>query len=218
MRPPVNDEQNLESITLLPINYFALECDCHFLSPNEKLVQNRFKLPSTAELNCEEPFADVYMGWDEGGLSFAVVVKQPLEESCFPRSEEGDSVELFIDTRDIKSAGFNHRFCHHFVFLPLEVDGIHAAEITNFRTEDTHELCNPQDLEVKVSEKKRSYQMEIRVPAKCLHGYDAAQCDRLGLTYRINRVRGEPQHFSLHSAEYQVDQNPSQWSRIRLIK
>ncbi len=212
------DDHGIESITLLPINYFSLECDCYYLPSNEKVAQKKYMLPSTAELNCEDSFAELFMGWNEEGLSLAIKVKQKLQESCYPNPEEGDSVELFLDTRDIKSAGFNHRFCHHFVFLPQSVDGVHAAEITHFRTEDIHELCDSHDLKVKVTEKKSSYEMEIWVPAKCLHGYDASQCDRLGFSYRVNRCGRDPQHFSLHSAEYQVVQNPSQWSRMRLIR
>ena len=211
-------DEGLEPLTLCPINYFLLEADCHHLSSRKNVTEKKYKLPATSELNCEDPFADIHMGWNDEGLAFHIKIKQELQESVYPNPEEGDSVELYIDTRDIKTARFNHRFCHHFVFLAESVDGVQAAEVTRFRTEDTHPLCDPHDLEVDVKEKKSSYEMSIWVPAKSLHGYDASQCDRLGFSYKINRFGDEPQHFAVHSGEYHVDQNPSLWSRLKLIK
>jgi len=208
----------LESLSLCPVNYFLLEADCHYLPSRENVSQKKYRLPDVSELNCEESFADVHMGWNEEGLAFLVKVHQLPEGSAYPNPEEGDSVELYIDTRDIKTARFNHRFCHHFAFLAEQVEGVQAAELTHFRTEDVHPLCDPRDLEVQVTVKKSSYVMSIWVPAKSLHGYDTSQCDRLGFSYRINRWGGEPQHFSVHSAEYHVDQNPSLWSRLRWVR
>jgi hypothetical protein len=123
-----------------------------------------------------------------------------------------------IDTRDVKTAGFNTRFCHHFFFLSEPVEGLVAGEITRFRTEDTHELCDPQDLKVISSRKKNSYTMNLFIPGSCLYGYDPDQFNRLGFTYRLNRAHGFPQHFSVVSEDYQIEQQPSLWSSLRLIK
>lgn len=209
-------ESPLNSFDLLPVNYFPLEFDCRY-SAGRKLTQNH-KVPSTASLLCEEDFADFSLGWNEEGIAVFAAVGKPLEQSVYPDPEYGDSIEIFIDTRDIKSAGFNHRFCHHFVFLAEPVDGNQAMEATRFRTEDVHELCNPEDLEVKTFCKRSSYNMSIWIPASCLHGFDTRQFKRLGFTYRINRSGGDAQHFSIHTAEYQIDQNSALWSTMRLVK
>lgn len=60
--------------------------------------------------------------------------------------------------------------------------------------------------------------MKIFIPSQCLYGYDPKQFDRLGFTYRINRAGGQPQHFSVISQEYQIDQQPSLWGSIKLVK
>jgi hypothetical protein len=209
-------EAPLDSIDLLPVNYFPLEFDCHYCSGGK--LSGKYKIPSSSGLLCEEEFAAVSAGWNEEGISFVVSVQQPFKQSVFTDHEYGDSVEIFLDTRDIKSAGFNHRFCHHFVFLGEPVEGQQALETTRFRTEDVHTLCDPGELEVKTTRKRSSYEVSIRIPSPSLHGYDSGQFDRLGFTYRINRYGGAAQHFSLHASEYKIDQNPALWSTMRLVR
>jgi hypothetical protein len=58
--------------------------------------------------------------------------------------------------------------------------------------------------------------MKIFIPSQALYGYDVKQFDRLGFTYRINRTGGKPQHFSVNSQDYQIEQQPSLWSSISL--
>ena len=70
-----SQDEGVESLALCPINYFLLEADCHYLSSRENVTQKKYKLPITTELNCEDPFADVYMGWNEEGLAFHFNVK-----------------------------------------------------------------------------------------------------------------------------------------------
>jgi hypothetical protein len=192
-------EDPLKAISLVPVNYFLIEIPFH---------QKKSLLPSTGQLCIEDHFADVYAAWSREGLSFLFDVRATLGEE--------DSVELFIDTRDIKNAGFNHRFCHHFVFLPEPIEGEQAYEATHFRTEDTHPLCDPKELSVAVTPKKKGYKMEVEIPSSCLHGYDPEQFDRIGFTYRINRSGDTSQHFSVISAEFDLEQTPSLWSRVRL--
>lgn len=210
-------------IQLTPVSFFALGFDCRRLSNKVKgsdpypiPEMAKYALPDTGFLCHEWHFADVAMGWHEEGIGFQVKVSAPPHQSSYPSIERGDSVELFIDTRDLKSAGFNTRFCHHFFFLPQDVDGHIAGEITHFRTEDTHPLCETSDLYVKTKADSKEYVMKIFIPAKCLHGYDPKQFDRIGFTYRINRYGGAPQHFAVVSNEYPVDQQPSLWSSLSL--
>ena len=108
-------------------------------------------------------------------------------------------------------AGFITRFCHHFVFLPKPVDGICAQEITAFRTDDRHELCDASLLHVEGDFQKRSYSLKIFIPAECLHGYDPSSFDRLGFSYRIHRFGGDPQHFTLSSEYFVIEKEPSLW-------
>ncbi len=208
-----------EPFSLNPVNFFAIACDCHYLSKKEHFPSfSQYTLPSTHSLTNEEAFAKIAMGWNEEGIGLQIQVNQAAGHSFYPKVEQGDSVELFIDTRDLKSAGFNTRFCHHFFFLPEAVEGVIAGEKTHFRTEDSHLLCDSQELELQVQLRKKDYTMKIFIPSQSLHGYDPKQFDRLGFTYRINRYGDAPQHFSIISQEYQVDQQPSLWGSLKLVK
>ena len=220
--------------------------------------------------------------WDgiEEGIELQVVVNQPVQECFYPDVSRGDGIELFFDTRDVKTSGYNTRFCHHFFFLPEAVDGHQAGELTRFRTEDVHDLCDPNELKIKSREaiaklpaaqnrpfdascrgggsstppsmseppphepakpvlargvkiidfslaasfattsqtSSRGYSLQIFIPSQCLYGYDPDQFDRMGFSYRLNRYRGDPQHFSAVTDEYQIEQQPSLWSSVQLVR
>lgn len=210
-------EQKIFSLT--PVNFLALGTDCYQLPKEERFPSlTKYALPTTARLCHEYTFAKVAMGWREEGIGFYIHVDQPYLKSLFPDLHRGDSVELMIDTRDVKTSGFNTRFCHHFYFLPEPVEGQQAGEITHFRTEDSHPLCEPHLLMCETQLEVRGYKMKIFIPSQCLYGYDPKQSNRLGFTYRINRVGGRPQHFSVSSQEYHIDQQPALWSSITLVK
>jgi hypothetical protein len=123
-----------------------------------------------------------------------------------------------IDTRDIKTSGYNTRFCHHFFFLPEAVDERTCGEITHFRTEDRHPLCNAEKLQITTKKGSLHYQMEIFLPKEVLHGYDPSQVDRLGFTYRFNRKNDDPQLFCCSSFEFTIEEQPSLWSSLKLVR
>lgn len=197
---------------LAPLDFFKFALEVKEAKSFQKLT----KLPSTSSLLGEESFADVSLGWNKEAVLIEVVVHLPFQASSFPRFEEGDALELFFDTRDLKSAGHPTRFCHQFLILPQAVNGIQAQELTRFRTDDTHPLCSPEEIGVKSQFKKNSYEMQITLPSHCLHGYDPRNFDRLGFTYRVHRGRGRTQNFSLSPGTYAVEQEPSLWSSIML--
>jgi hypothetical protein len=215
-----------EIVPLKPINFFQLALDCYRLPSESKKGEgfrlteknfDKYKLPSTAFLTGDDSFAEVALGWDTEGLEAFVKVDAPFVQASYPQVTAGDSVELFIDTRDIKTSGYNTRFCHHFFFLPEALEGRQAGELTRFRSEDAHELCSPNDLKVKGLLKKNNYSLQIFIPSSCLQGYDPEQYGRLGFNYRINHGGGS-QHFSAVTSEYQIEQQPSLWSSLKLIK
>ena len=75
-------------------------------------------VPDLMAVDGHQPFASAYMAWDDSGLYFAIEVKNKTTYKLNPRTPtEGDCLELFIDTRDVKEHRAN-RFCHRFYFLP----------------------------------------------------------------------------------------------------
>lgn len=209
---------------ITPLNFFQIASSCQALAENQKFPQislenlKKYKLPSTSNFSDEESFADVAMGWSEEGLEFLFYVHKNFEEAFYPNITKGDSVEIFIDTRNIKTSGFNTKFCHHFFFLPEAIEGHQMGEITHFRTEDAHELSSSSELQVKKVPKKEAYLLHCFIPKTCLVGFDPLQFEHLGFTYRINRPHFKSQHFSVVTDDFQLEEQPSLWGQIKLIK
>jgi hypothetical protein len=199
---------------LAPLCFFRLKCDLKY----GKEMGKKHILPSTSELLGEEKFADVAMGWHEEGIFGKVTVHHPFEEAVYPNYEAGDAIEIFLDTRDLKEAGFPTKFCHHFLLLPQEVQGIRALELSRFRAEDQRPLCDPLLIQVDTENSSRKYTVSFHFPTVVLHGYDPRAFDRLGMTYCIHRPKGERQHFALSSKFAPVAQNPSLWATLKLVR
>jgi hypothetical protein len=175
-------------------------------------------LPGTGFLHGEDQVAHAGIAWTKEHLAVFMESKLPFRNAFFPNVQQGESFEVFIDTRDRKDVRINNKFCHHFVFLPEEVDGVQAAEITRFRTDDAHPLCDPGKLQVFTKHKKTGFSLCGIIPADCLTGYDPDEFDRIGFTYRINFTGNRQQHFSVHSSEFSIEQNPALWGSLRLVK
>jgi hypothetical protein len=215
------DEELENIIPLSPSHFFQVSWDCPHVPRDvlrvSKKLEKKHLIPDTSLLLNQEMFAEVSLGWNEEGLYLEVDVAQKMRGSHFPEITMGDAVEVMIDTRDIKTSGYNTKFCHHFFFLPESVDEIQAGEITRFRSEDAHLLCDPEKLQLKVKKSGSGYQMEIFLSKEVLYGYDPSQFQRLGFTYRISRKWEEPQHFSCTSTEFVIEEQPSLWSTIKLV-
>lgn len=212
-----------EIVPLNPVHFFAFSADCHYYKgkKDDPLTTSYF-LPDLMSFHGEKAFASLALGWSEKGIYATIRSSIPLKQTRFPDFQSGDAVELFIDTRDVKTSGYNTRFCHHFFFLPEAVDvegeNVQAGEITRFRTEDAHELCDASKLFVTCEKDKKGYLLSLFIPAECLNGYDPSQFDRLGFTYRIYRSSGSPQFFSASSEDFTFEQHPSLWASIKLKK
>lgn len=210
--------------TLAPVDFFQFAFELRQIeleqvsSLGKRLHQEKYRLPDLSGLCSEEAFAEVYMAWTKEGIAVHVLVEEPFHRVTYPDVTRGDSLEIFLDTRDVKTSGYNTRYCHHFYCLPESIEAHQAGEITHFRTEDAHEWCNHEDLEVKASKHASSYSMTLFIPAHCLTGYDPDNFDRMGVAYRVNRTIGPPQHFSAVSSEFQVEQQPSLWVSFKLVK
>jgi len=205
---------------LSPAFFFTVRCDVAHIKEKKDIERRQFKLPYYPWLLDEQVFADVYMGWYAQGHAQGVVlafdIHVAFEEARYPQFEDGDSIEIFIDTRDMKQATYAHRFCHHFLLLPVEVQGVRALEITRLRADDKRPLCDPDDIGIDVSFGKKNYTVKVDLPASCLYGFDPAVCDHLGFAYRINRATGPAQHFSISSQSCQIAQYPALWASMPL--
>jgi len=198
-----------------PVEFFTLTATLHYTKQAPTLrTLRRFLLSDTSDLLGDEKFADVALAWNEEGIHAALFVQKPIERVEFPNFDKGDALELFFDTRNLKTAYCATRFCHHFLFFPEGEKP--AREITHFRTEDTHPLCDPSELILETKQERKAYSMQIFIPASCLHGFDPKSGNSLGFTYCIHRPAAPPQHFSVSSQHFSIDQSPRLWATLVL--
>lgn len=192
---------------LSPLQFFALSWDCPYLKGKMKKNEDT-RLPVVSDLSAEESFAELYMAWNEDNISMELEVKDRTSE---------DVVELFFDTRDLKTKSHVSKFCHHFLFTPDLKEGSYGKEITRFYGDDLHPLCNLEELIIEVDASDRSYRMKIELPSQVLFGYDPRQFPRIGFTYKISRGGAASQHFAVSSEEFSIEQHPSLWATLNLV-
>ena len=130
----------------------------------------------------------LHAGWSEEGLYFLAPVTGQFDHPLFPQVTEGDSLELFIDTRDRKDSGFKTEFCHHFYFLPQAVEGHNRGEITRFRAEDAHPLADPDEIVFDRGFPPEEARMKFFLPAAVLVGWNPAEFKRIGLASGLTAI------------------------------
>jgi hypothetical protein len=201
--------------TLQPVHFCAFQIDCLYTF-GEKL-EKKHRLPDLSCFYLEDSFAAVSMGWQEKGISIEIEPKKRTKSLAYL---EGLMVDLFLDTRDVKTAGYPTRFCHHFCLSPRGTPdhSWHIHELTHFRGEDKHELCDPDLCRVETPLVGSSRVIAIFLPSEALHGYDPLQFARSGFTYRISRKGGKRQYFSADDADFVIAAQPSLWASVQYIR
>ncbi|NGX41291.1 MAG: hypothetical protein KR126chlam4_01130 [Candidatus Anoxychlamydiales bacterium] len=206
--------ENFPSIKIL--NFFDIFVDLEKYKSKAKLLSKKYLLKSFSSLLNEEEFSKVYMSYDEKGLYFIFDVKVSFTKAFFPEYQRADSIEVFIDTRSLKTKGYITKFCHHFVFFAEDIKGYKAREITRFRQDDMHTLADPKDLKVDSIIKPKSYMVDIHIPNFCLTGYNIADINYLSFTYKINRYQMPAQNFCVSSNEHRIEKSPHLWAKMNL--
>lgn len=188
---------------LSPVSLFSLS-----VKPKKGLLSD------LTYLTGEASFADVSVQVDGQSLILTFSVRAPAKESVFPAVERGDGIECFIDTRNLKDAKTIHKFCHHFVFLPVAVDGVQGIEVTTFRGDDSHDLCQQVPIEVSITARK--YELTATLTSNELYGFDPEDHPKIGFAYRIHRLGKDSQHFGVPSKEFALAKHPFLWPELIL--
>ncbi len=197
--------------SLCPLNFFAPSLSCR----KKKIGQGKalYLLPHFTALLSEEHFADLYLAWTEQGISVWADIAKPFEKSNQTDWRRGDSLELFFDLRATKARGFLTRYCHHFVFF---ADHSHGMEVSRFKFDDMHLLCDAALLEVQSRIKTGSYSMDITIGKEALFGFDPNAV--FSFAYRLNRYNGYPQHFCAPSEEAPLEKRPDLWAEMHFCE
>lgn len=195
-------------------NFFLFQLSIKNLK-DKILDKKKYLIPDFSEyLSLKNPL-HLYAAFDDNGLCFRFLFDFPFTGCNLSDFRKGDSVELFIDTRDNKEVQSITKFCHHFIFFP---DIQAGKEITRFRLEDRHDFCDEKALEIKSSFSKNSFAIDLFIPSYCLSGYDPDQYSKVGFCYRVNRMGKDPLFFNVLPEEYSLEQNPSLWGSLILEK
>ena len=179
-----------------------------------------YRIPPLQEVDGGSSFAEVSMAWNDAGLWFAVQVKGKRRFKVDPRNYwQADCFEVWIDTRDVKDSHRANRYCHHFLFLPggSGRDGREpiARQTSIDGAREQAPPCPEEALQVGLRRLKRSYAMEVFVPAEGLNGYRPREFDRIGFNYVLNDVDGGSQSWSVdRSPPFFSD--PGRWGTAEL--
>lgn len=193
--------KNLKALS--PAPFFEVRTSVPKMDKKRSFKKGR--LPDGTSLTGEGKLGTVALLWSPTALFFEVEIKLGLEE--------GDLLDLFIDTRDLKNSNVVTRYCHHFIIYPEEEEGL---EVTRFRGDDSHLIADPSLISIKTHVKRSSYSFEVGLPKEILFGYDPSEFKRLGFSYRFQKKSGEKMHFNLSSDTFHLEKHPALWASLNL--
>ncbi len=184
---------------------------------NTKINLPQFLLPEMDKLTPQKSLAKVFMGWNEEGISVLFKIHEPKKSL----EKSDDTLELFFDTRDLKTKNQFSRFCHHFIFQNASEDSLIGKEITRFPTEDTHPLASIEMIPKikKIKSTRDQYEILIFLPALILFGYDPLNSSKkIGFAYVLKRKSTHEEQIFPVVREFSLAKNPSCWSTLELSR
>jgi hypothetical protein len=191
--------------------------------PEAAGLDETYRLASFAELEDRPNWADIRAAWSEDGLAFAVIVTGKRQDPWCrtTRPEDSDSVQIWIDTRDVHNIHRATRFCHRFLFMPTGGGSGLSDPVAQWipinRAREHPRAIKGNDVLATSRIQRDGYLLEAFVAAEALTGFDPQEHPRLGFNYAVtDRELGE-QTFSAGSpTPYQED--PSLWATLELVR
>ena len=199
----------LDDVELSPLDFGDFSSDLSFCEDLELRLTEAHLLPALGASWIQFSPFKVYAAWHHSGLTFDLSLSN--RDLC-----SSLVLDVFVDTRDVKSSGYNSRFCHYFKF-DLKEDSKAGLECTHFRSEDKHELSSPENLKVFYKKSGQKTRYKCIVAADALHGFDPLEGQRIGFTYRVTIGEEIYDYFS-SSKDFNIEEQPSQWGSMRLVK
>ncbi|MDR2172444.1 MAG: hypothetical protein LBP59_20065 [Planctomycetaceae bacterium] len=179
-----------------------------------------------AELGAVNNFGgilDFRIGWNEGGLFFAVKVSGKRQALwCKAASpNESDGLQICIDTRDVKDVHRATRFCHRLIFLPVLGDGVRSEPgVFWFPIHRAKAHPNPIDTKkIKLTNKIFSggYELKFFVPQDILTGFDPVEYPSMGFHFVVaDRELGNK--YFIVEPPFPYDYDPSLWGTLALVR
>jgi len=172
------------------------------------------RLPDLSPLDGDRPNCEVSAGWHETGLYLAASISNKrLPPACdHERFWTGDGFRVWVDTRDNHTAHRANRFCSQFYFLPDTFTGARVP------VPGSKETAAESTEGVNVAGKRRidGWQMEMRIAAEAMNGFDPAEHPRLGFYWYLrDRERGD--RWLTLGGSFPFWMDPSIWASVELL-
>ena len=178
---------------------------------------DEFLIPPICKLDGEEPFAPVYIAWNDNGLYVACrVTDKESTLRCDPKEFwKGDNLRLCTDMRDARDIKRGTRFCQQFYFLPAGGGAGRKEPVAGSarlqRAREHAPPVPPGRIEVAAHATRTGYTLEAHIPADCLYGFDPAAHRRIGLYYILEDADHGQQYLTIGDDLYWwID--PSTWA------
>lgn len=178
-------------------------------------------LPFFGELDGDQAFATVQVGWNEDGIGVAVDVlgkTNPLRPNK-SMPTEADGLQVWIDTRNTQNIHRASRFCHHFCLVAADSDGPDAEpygqQLQIARAREAANMANSDDIMVRVEERDHSYRLEAWLHAEVLTGFDPEANPALGFYYQVRDAQLGDQFLTV-DRDFPYASDPSTWSTLEL--
>jgi hypothetical protein len=216
---------------LIPNRFlFRVAYPCRYVAeaPREG-SDDLFDLPASCrvdgftDMDERPPFAEVRLGWNEGGLAVQVEVRgkeqTPVGDAARPRHSDG--VTVWIDTRDARASHRASRHCHQFHFLvsgggPDKDEPALVQSKINRALQDAP-VVRAETVPFQFVRRTGGYRLEAFLPATALHGFDPEQNPRLGIHLAIHDQELGEQSLSV-GGDFPSAEDPSLWSVLELVK
>ncbi len=168
-----------------------------------------------------KPLGTVYVAWNDHGIAINAELELPQQENEAEGSGRPE-LDLFIDTRDMKSNKRVNRFCHHFQLLfpaqgvkKLLPERIKQIALTHTQSKNSadarHEIPT-----VGTIQGDRQI-VSCWLSKKVLNGFDPKNVPSIGFFYLIkpDRPQADNQPYGL-SEDFPYAADPSLWPSLKL--
>jgi len=196
---------DLEPLPASP--FFTLEHTLAYeIKKPKRWFASPYLLPDINNLTLSDSAPLVSVVELKNALVFALLFEEPFETGEFPKFRNADCVEIFINTRPDIEINAIHQYCHHFVFLPED-----RAEVTKFRTDETHEMASIDLLHLNRFEEMG---IECTIDKNALYGLriDSAE---LAFAIRIHQGGMAKMAYPHSNSSVNFDRYPKLWATFK---
>ena len=180
------------------------------------------RVPDLMHLKGMEPFAEVYLSWDDDNLYVGLHVtgKTRRVDVDATRFWQKDCLEVWIDLRNDKSRRRYSEHCHHFFILPRGRKGhkerATAGECREAGAAIQETIYDHKEIEVACIVKRREYALEARISRGVIPTYDPVHHPMIGFNYHLNDVDRRAQWWSC-GPDFPRHVDPSTWGSVQLV-